>query len=938
MQCATWQGVGGLDDRLLALSVASTLGSWQRGGGLVQGNSNFSDSSHGSCLDCDSDSEAALRRMLLVLLVALGDPAIALQPDWYLEAVASNNCFGYHWHDRPTPLTMAQANRAFKHSITQRTFSNFVQLLVNYMLAHSAVWHDSLDFGSGAWHSNLADLGAAMEGDAYYLWDARHECHKPTECSVHKQPVTSLGYNESDLEAITLHSRLFGSPGSGLNREVAYMASVVDYTVHNSSTLECMCFASAIEGLMPHGTVDVLPETQCERTEHGWVIGNHPAFSAQQIDELKDTLAGLKHCFAYSLSDLPGYSGSLGPYRIPLLVDENTHIFSKPRPKSILEKEVQNEKCCEMRDAGIIVRCSSTQYASDVVIAAKRDAVTKEWTDKRFCVNYRGINAAMKKDNYRLPLADDIFDTVKDCSVFSLIDMKSGFFQCVVAPEDQPKLCFHWNGELWMFTRMPFGIHSAPQTWQRIMDHELKSAGCWGFARAFIDDVLIFSRTPEEHIQHVQQVLSALNAVGLKAHPQKSKFACDVIEYLGFDVSQYGLTPNEAKVAAIAALKAPTNVAELRSVLGLLSYYRRFCQNFSSIAEPLNQLLKKGTTFVWGNEQQAAFNELKRILCTDGLALKRVDPSKPLLLYTDWSQKGLGAVLAQADADGTEHICACVSRSLNKHEKNYCSFKGELLACVWACQTFRQYLHGVHFTIVTDHEPLKWLLGKKDLHGQYGRWCMIMSDYDMDIVHRPGVSHCNADAFSRMPRDSSVDVSGARLDEDEDVEAVVAACDTYTCCSSTSISGNSATLGAPLANLAELLSYSPMPLVLDSGYSQVLQDSSSVQCISASCNACAMQLQNTLSIEDQLKLRTACKAARDCAVMQYACSLAPCTETPCSISSYDNCHLDFLSGSSGMLHDCEVQGYLGIPEYSPLGEQRCSELRSAALSWHLAAA
>jgi len=153
--------------------------------------------------------------------------------------------------------------------------------------------------------------------------------------------------------------------------------------------------------------------------------------------------------------------------------------------------------------------------------------------------------------------------------------------------------------------------------------------------------------------------------------------------------------------------------------------------------------------------------------------LKRVDPSLPLVLYCDWSEKGIGAVLAQIDAGGVEHLCACSSRSLNKHEKNYCSFKGELLACVWACQVFRQYLHGRHFTIITDHQPLLWLVQKKDLTGQYGRWAMILSDYHFTILHRKGSTHTNADALSRLPRQSSEDVSGARLDE-EHVSSVAA--------------------------------------------------------------------------------------------------------------------------------------------------------------------
>jgi hypothetical protein len=249
----------------------------------------------------------------------------------------------------------------------------------------------------------------------------------------------------------------------------------------------------------------------------------------------------------------------------------------------------------------------------------------------------------MQIDRYRLPLGDEIFDAIGDCCIFSKIDARSGFWQIPIKEEDRALTAFWWRGKLYEFTRMPFGLHNSPQRWQAIMDMEL--ADCSSFARAFVDDILVFSKTPEEHVEHVKKVLDTLNAVGIKAHPDKCLFGCDVVEYLGFNVSRYGLTPHQAKVAAILALKVPTNVSDVRSVLGLMSYYRRFVPNFSEKAEALNRLLGKGVPFEWGLEQQSAFDELKAALTTEGRALKRVDPTLPLLVYCDWSKKGIGAVL-----------------------------------------------------------------------------------------------------------------------------------------------------------------------------------------------------------------------------------------------------------------------------------------------------
>ena len=188
-----------------------------------------------------------------------------------------------------------------------------------------------------------------------------------------------------------------------------------------------------------------------------------------------------------------------------------------------------------------------------------------------------------------------------------------------------------------------------------------------------------------------------LHSCGLRSHPQKTLVCANVLEFIGFNVGPFGLSPSEAKVAAVKALPYPTCVKELQSVLGLLNYYRTFVPNFSAKAKPLNCLLGKGVPYVWGAEQTAAFNSIRDEMCTEGRALKRMNPDLPLLLYCDWSGGGIGAVLGQVGADGVEYMVACASRSLNVHEKHYSSYKGEMLGMVWAVTTFRPWL--VEFSI-----------------------------------------------------------------------------------------------------------------------------------------------------------------------------------------------------------------------------------------------
>jgi RNase H-like domain found in reverse transcriptase len=213
---------------------------------------------------------------------------------------------------------------------------------------------------------------------------------------------------------------------------------------------------------------------------------------------------------------------------------------------------------------------------------------------------------------------------------------------------------------------------------------------------------------------------------GLRIHPDKSVFATNIIEYLGHNVvTGHGYTLNSAKVEAIKVLPVPTNLGELRSVFGFISYYRNFIPGYSSLTAPLTKLLKKDVKWHWGEEQDKAYKAIKQLMTEEGRVLRPIDKDRPLILHTDWSVHGVGAVLGQKDDDGNEYLCACISRSLNKHEKRYPAYKGELLALAWAVKSFRMHLHGLKFTLVTDHAPLTWLMKARELNGQYARWQLL---------------------------------------------------------------------------------------------------------------------------------------------------------------------------------------------------------------------
>lgn len=527
---------------------------------------------------------------------------------------------------------------------------------------------------------------------------------------------------------------------------------------------------SAVSELLPGGEEKAVWDARYEKDEEGgWIWGNHPLASAGQIQRLKDTVGGLKStAFAYTLKDLPGYSGQEGPVKFGM-TNGSKPLFQTAKRYSPAEIKVRDAKCSEQLEAGIIRQCRGHgQYASRPTMPCKKDA-SGQYTDHRFCVDYRGANAAMESDNYPTPLPEELFQSLGQRRFFSVIDMRAGFHQLPLHPESQEVTAFWWGSELYCYNRLPFGIKVATAAFQRVMDRELSRAGLGDVARAFVDDVIIASHTADDHIRDVKATLEALAKVGLRAHPDKSIFMADAVEYLGHLVTMEGLQPSAAKIRAIAALPKPQTKEEVRAALGLLNYYRCYIQAYARIAQPLYSFTQAAgpSKLVWSAEQDQAWAQLKAAFAEEGHLLRRADPDRPFVLHTDWSTKGLGAVLGQVDQQGNEYMVSCISRSLNCHERRYPAWKGELQAAVWGMKMFRPYLHGREFTLVTDHRPLLWLMTSEHLAGQQERWVLAIQDLTFTIKHRPGVEHTCADVPSRQPLSSSFDGTGARLDEED---------------------------------------------------------------------------------------------------------------------------------------------------------------------------
>ena len=424
-------------------------------------------------------------------------------------------------------------------------------------------------------------------------------------------------------------------------------------------------------------------------------------------------------------------------------------IKSGPARASFPEQQEIKKQINAMLKAGIITY-SESPWASRVVMVKKKDGTL------RFCVDYRRLNDETVKDSYPVPRPRDMFDAMEGSKYFSTLDLASGYWQIPLTEEAKKKTAFVTKDGLFEFTRMPFGLTNAPASFQRLMTMVLAKA--YGiYALVYVDDTIIYSSTWTLHLSHIEQILTIFRKAKLVAKLEKCKFGRETVPFLGHIMSAQGIQVEPTKVNAMLQLKAPINVSEVRTVMGMFNYYRTFFPKFSDTAYPITQLLKKSVKFIWTQEHQTAFDILKYQL-TQAPILRRPDYNKVFYLVTDASDIGLGAVLEQ-DSDLVEevrHPIAYWSRTLQPREQKYTVTERECLAIVEAVKVFRHYIHGLHFKVITDHNALRWLDNAKDLNGRLTRWSLKLSEYDYEILYRKGKDNANADALSRMIEESKM--------------------------------------------------------------------------------------------------------------------------------------------------------------------------------------
>ncbi|GJT89606.1 reverse transcriptase domain-containing protein [Tanacetum coccineum] len=468
-------------------------------------------------------------------------------------------------------------------------------------------------------------------------------------------------------------------------------------------------------------------------------VGIAKALKSAKEDEPKlndiSVVREFKDVFPEDLSGLPPQRQV--EFRIDL-VPGATPVAKSPYRLAPSEMQELSGQLQELQDKGFI-RPSYSPWGAPVLFVKKKDG------SLRMCIDYRELNKLTVKNRYPLPRIDDLFDQLQGARYFSKIDLRSGYHQLRVHEDDISKTAFRTRYGHFEFTVMPFGLTNAPAIFMDLMNRVCKPF-LDKFVIVFIDDILIYSKTKEDHEVHLGSVLELLRKEKLYAKFSKCEFWLQEVHFLGHVVNQNGIHVDPSKIEAVKNWKTPTTPSEIQSFLGLAGYYRRFIANFSKIVKPLTTLTQKNQKYVWGEEQENAFQTLKNNLC-DAPILTLPDGVEDLVVYCDASNQGLGCVLMQRGK-----VIAYASRQLKIHEKNYTTHDLELGAVVFALKTWRHYLYGTKSVIYTDHKSLQHIFDQKELNMRQRRWIELFSDYECEIRYHPGKANVVADALSRKER------------------------------------------------------------------------------------------------------------------------------------------------------------------------------------------
>ena len=477
-----------------------------------------------------------------------------------------------------------------------------------------------------------------------------------------------------------------------------------------------------------------------------------------KMEGLTEPIAGLVEEFSGVFSDK---LGCLRDFQVNIPIPEGvTPKFFKARPVPYAMRSRVEDELDRLEQQGVWKRVNYSKWAAPIVTVLKNPRDPSG--PIRICGDYKiTVNKSAPLDAYPIPSTIDQLATLAGGEKFTKLDLSQAYQQLELDEQSRELLTVSTHQGLYQPSRLQFGIHSATGIFQREMDSRLCRIP---FVKARVDDILISGRNDEEHLANLRSVLVKLSESGLTLKTSKCSFMQDEVTYCGYVVSKYGVRPMPENVEAVRDAPAPTNVKELKSFLGMVTYYNMYMPNMATLTEPLHQLLRKEVPWIWTKGCEGAFQRIKEMLIGAPL-LVHFDMSKPIVVHCDASEYGVGVVLSHVLENGEERPVGFASRTLSSAERNYATIEKEGLALVYAVRKFHQFLFGSKFTMFTDHKPLLGLFAEnRPLPSRAAarvlRWALLLSAYDFELKYREGITNGNADALSRLPLDArSEDVS-----------------------------------------------------------------------------------------------------------------------------------------------------------------------------------
>ena len=391
-----------------------------------------------------------------------------------------------------------------------------------------------------------------------------------------------------------------------------------------------------------------------------------------------------------------------------------------------------NKKIEELEKLDVIEKAEGypTTWLSPLVVIPKNNG------DIRICVDMRQVNTAIERERFPLPNVDETLEEMNGSKWFSKLDLAQGFHQIPIDEESRKLTTFVTNDSVWRYKTLMFGVSNAPELFQRTIQQTLQGIkGCKNIS----DDIIIYGKNKEEHNTALRNVLQRLREKNLTLNKDKCVFSQNKITFMGHTLTSEGLLPHQDKKKAVLETQAPSSSKECKSFLGLVSYCSKFIPNFATIAEPIRKLTRKREQFVWGKDQQTAFDQLKNIL-TSAQVMAYYDPTAETSLIVDGSPVGVAAILSQKQQDGNFRPVAYASRTLNDTERRYSQIERETLAVLYGIERFHVYLYGMSFTVYSDHKPLQNIFtpGHKP-PARIERWLLRLQSYKFTVKFSPCV-------------------------------------------------------------------------------------------------------------------------------------------------------------------------------------------------------